>query len=61
MTSVIIGARKPSQLEDNLKAVDVALTDEDKSALDEVSRIAPEYPAWMDTLGSDRRPGERRY
>jgi aryl-alcohol dehydrogenase-like predicted oxidoreductase len=61
VTSVIIGARKPSQLEDNLKAVDVLLTDEDKSALDEVSRIAPEYPAWMDALGSDRRPGERRY
>jgi aryl-alcohol dehydrogenase-like predicted oxidoreductase len=61
VTSVIIGARKPSQLEDNLKAVDVVLTDEDRSALDEVSRLPPEYPAWMDSLGSDRRPGERRY
>ncbi len=61
VTSVIIGARKPSQLEDNLKAVDVVLTDEDKNALDEVSRLAPAYPAWMETLGSDRRPGERRY
>jgi aryl-alcohol dehydrogenase-like predicted oxidoreductase len=61
VTSVIIGARKASQLEDNLKAVDVVLTHEDRSALDEVSRIAPEYPAWMDALGSDRRPGERRY
>ena len=61
VTSVIIGARKPSQLEDNLKAVEVALTDEDQKALDEVSRIAPAYPAWMDALGSDRQPGERRY
>jgi len=61
VTSVIIGARKPSQLEDNLKAVDVLLTDEDQRALDEVSKLAPEYPAWMDTLGSDRRPGEQRY
>jgi aryl-alcohol dehydrogenase-like predicted oxidoreductase len=61
VTSVIIGARNPAQLEDNLKAIDVALTDEDERALDEVSRIAPEYPAWMDSLGSDRRPGERRY
>jgi aryl-alcohol dehydrogenase-like predicted oxidoreductase len=61
VTSVIIGARRPSQLEDNLKAVDVILTEEDKSALDEVSKLAPEYPAWMDVLGSDRRPGESRY
>jgi aryl-alcohol dehydrogenase-like predicted oxidoreductase len=61
VTSVIIGARKLSQLEDNLKAVDVVLTDEDRRALDEVSKLEPEYPAWMDTLGSDRRPGERRF
>jgi hypothetical protein len=29
-------------------------------ALDEVSKTPPRYPAWMDTLGSDRRPGELR-
>jgi len=61
VTSVIIGARRPAQLEDNLKAVDLVLTAEDLGALDEVSKIEPEYPAWMDSLGSDRRPGERRY
>lgn len=61
VTSVIIGARKLSQLDDNLKAIDVTLTAEDKTALDEVSKLAPEYPAWMDVLGSDRRPGERRF
>jgi len=61
VTSVIIGARNPSQLEDNLKAVEVPLSDEDLGALDEVSRLVPEYPAWMDILGSDRRPGEHRY
>jgi aryl-alcohol dehydrogenase-like predicted oxidoreductase len=61
VTSVIIGARKIAQLEDNLKAVDVTLTADDMKALDEVSRLAPEYPAWMEVLGSDRRPGERRY
>jgi aryl-alcohol dehydrogenase-like predicted oxidoreductase len=61
VTSVIIGARNPAQLEDNLKAVDLVLTDEDRQALDEVSKLPPEYPAWMDALGSDRRPGERRY
>jgi aryl-alcohol dehydrogenase-like predicted oxidoreductase len=61
VTSVIIGARKPSQLEDNLKAIDVKLSAEDLKALDEASKLTPEYPAWMDALGSDRRPGERRY
>src|SRR5436190_17507218 len=61
VTSVIIGARKTSQLADNLKSVDVTLTAEDLAALDVASKLTPEYPAWMDALGSDRRPGERRY
>jgi len=61
VTSVIIGARKIEQLDDNLKSVDVALTSDDLRALDAASRLTPEYPAWMDALGSDRRPGESRY
>jgi aryl-alcohol dehydrogenase-like predicted oxidoreductase len=61
VTSVIIGARKIPQLDDNLKAVDVALTADELKALDEVSKLTVEYPSWMDSLGSDRRPGERRY
>jgi aryl-alcohol dehydrogenase-like predicted oxidoreductase len=60
VTSVIIGARKPEQLDDNLKAVDVRLSPDDLAALDEASRLTPEYPAWMDVLASDRRPGEER-
>lgn len=60
VTSVIIGARKPEQLEDNLKAVDVVLSAEDLQALDTVSRLPLHYPAWMDVLGSDRKPGEVR-
>jgi aryl-alcohol dehydrogenase-like predicted oxidoreductase len=60
VTSVIIGARKLEQLDDNLKSVDLALSDQEIAALDEVSRLAPEYPAWMDVLPSDRRPGEER-
>jgi aryl-alcohol dehydrogenase-like predicted oxidoreductase len=61
VTSVIIGARKTAQLDDNLKSVDVALTADDMTSLDEVSRQPPAYPDWMDSLGSDRKPGERRY
>jgi aryl-alcohol dehydrogenase-like predicted oxidoreductase len=53
VTSVIIGARRLTQLDDNLKAVDVVL--------DDVSKLTMEYPEWMSVLGGDRRPGERRY
>ncbi len=61
VTSVIIGAKKLSQLDDNLNAVDCTLSPEDKQALDDVSALSVEYPAWMDALGSDRLPGERRF
>lgn len=60
VTSVIIGARKLDQLDDNLKAVDVALSSDELDALDEASRLKVEYPAWMDAMPSDRRPGEER-
>jgi len=61
VTSVIIGARRIAQLDDTLKAVDVVLTPENLKALDDVSKLTMEYPEWMTTLGTDRRPGERRY
>jgi len=61
VSSVIIGARKVAQLDDNLKSIDVALTPDDMKALEEVSRLTAEYPEWMNVLGPDRRPGERRY
>jgi aryl-alcohol dehydrogenase-like predicted oxidoreductase len=60
-TSVIIGARRLDQLEDNLKSVDVALTADELKALDDVSRLPPEYPAWMSAAASDDRlPGQER-
>ncbi len=61
VTSVIIGARKIAQLDDNLKSVDITLTADDMKALGDASKLAVEYPAWMDALGSDLRPGESRY
>jgi aryl-alcohol dehydrogenase-like predicted oxidoreductase len=47
VTSVIIGAKRPDQLEDNLAAVELKLTDEELKKLDEVSALPPEYPGWM--------------
>jgi aryl-alcohol dehydrogenase-like predicted oxidoreductase len=35
------------QLEDNLTAVDVKFSPEELQQLDEVSKLAPEYPGWM--------------
>ena len=60
VTSVIIGAKRMGQLEDNVGSVDVALTDDEVARLDEVSKIPLGYPAWMGALGDDRRPGESR-
>ena len=60
VTSVIIGARRMDQLEDNLGSVDLTLTEDEVARLDEVSQIPPGYPAWMGALGDDRRPGEMR-
>ena len=47
VTSVIIGAKRPEQLEQNLAAVDLKLSEEQVKALDEVSALPPEYPGWM--------------
>lgn len=47
VTSIIIGAKNREQLNDNLKAVDLKLSDEQKTALDEASALPPEYPGWM--------------
>ncbi len=47
VTSVIIGAKRPEQLRDNLGAVDLDLSDADLAALEAVSRLPPEYPGWM--------------
>ena len=60
VTSVIIGARNMAQLEDNLGAAELELSEADLAALDEASRLPLEYPAWMDVLPPDRRPGEVR-
>jgi aryl-alcohol dehydrogenase-like predicted oxidoreductase len=47
VTSIIIGANKMSQLEDNLKTVELALTADEVALLDATTAPAPLYPAWM--------------
>ncbi|MBB4659152.1 aldo/keto reductase [Parvularcula dongshanensis] len=56
VTSVIVGAKKKHQLEDNLGAPEVNLTGDDLAALDEVSALPKEYPGWMfETQGTARQ------
>jgi aryl-alcohol dehydrogenase-like predicted oxidoreductase len=55
VTSVIIGAKRQDQLQDNLAAVELTLTPDELKRLDEVSALPPEYPGWMMPFqGADR-------
>lgn len=47
VTSIIIGANKMSQLEDNLKAADLELSREEVERLSQTTAPAPMYPQWM--------------
>ena len=55
VTSVILGAKRLDQLQDNLAAAELKLTKEEIKQLDEVSILPPEYPGWMlSTQSADR-------
>ncbi len=56
VTSVIIGAKRIDQLQDNLAAADLYLTPDQIAKLDEVSSLPPEYPGWMVKMQTANRP-----
>ncbi len=61
VTSVIIGTKKPAQLDDNLGAVDVTFTDDELARLDELTEPSALYPQWMVARqGRDRTAVSRR-
>jgi aryl-alcohol dehydrogenase-like predicted oxidoreductase len=47
ITSIIIGANKMTQLEDNLKASELQLSAEEVAQLSAITAPAPQYPQWM--------------
>ncbi len=47
VSSVIVGAKKLEQLDDNIKATEVALSEAELDTLDQVSALPREYPGWM--------------
>lgn len=55
VTSIIIGANKLSQLEDNLKASELQLTPEEVEQLSSTTAPAPLYPEWMIELQNEGR------
>jgi aryl-alcohol dehydrogenase-like predicted oxidoreductase len=56
VTSVIIGANKMDQLEDNLKSIDLRFSSEELEQLDKASALTREYPGWMlEFTGADRK------
>lgn len=56
VTTIIIGAKRVEQLNDNLGSVNVALTPDELKKLDEASKLPAEYPGWMfERQGADRR------
>ena len=53
VSSVIVGASKLHQLEDNLAAADLRLSAEEVAALDEQTKPAAVYPNWFSELVVD--------
>ena len=47
VTSVILGAKRLDQLQDNLAGIELELSKEEIEQLDKVSALPPEYPGWM--------------
>ncbi|MEA3536996.1 aldo/keto reductase [Rhizobium sp. CC-YZS058] len=55
VTSIITGVKNVDQLNANLAAVDLTLTEQEIDALNKVGASSPEYPGWMLAQGSAAR------
>lgn len=63
VSSVIVGAKKPEQLADNIGAARITLSASELALIDVASRLVAEYPGWMfERQGEGRRQlmGEAR-
>jgi len=58
VTTVIVGAKKIEQLDDNIAATKVELTVEELAQLDELSKLPAEYPGWMLERQGEYRRGQ---
>jgi aryl-alcohol dehydrogenase-like predicted oxidoreductase len=55
ISSIIIGANKMHQLEDNLGAVTLNLSAQELEQLNTLTAPQPLYPGWMQPLGWDAK------
>jgi aryl-alcohol dehydrogenase-like predicted oxidoreductase len=55
VASIIIGATKMEQLEDNLKSADLKLSEAEKTELDAMTAPTPLYPNWFNTMTVDAK------
>ncbi len=56
VTSVIIGANKLSQLESNVRAIEIKFSDKELQQLNIVSQLTPEYPGnVVEAMAGDRK------
>jgi aryl-alcohol dehydrogenase-like predicted oxidoreductase len=61
VTTVIVGANKIEQLEDDLKSIDIQFTDVEFQELDKASKLPSEYPNWMlEFTGGDRQKNKQK-
>jgi aryl-alcohol dehydrogenase-like predicted oxidoreductase len=58
VTSVIVGAKRPDQLADNIGATQVQLTADELARLGDVSALPSEYPGWMFVRQGEYRRGQ---
>jgi aryl-alcohol dehydrogenase-like predicted oxidoreductase len=56
VTSVIVGAKRPEQLAENIKSAEITLQPDELEQIRNVGALPPEYPGWMfDLQGKYRR------
>ncbi len=60
VTTVIVGAKRVDQLDDNIAATQVKLSAEELAILDNVSGLPAEYPGWMLARQGDARREQLR-
>lgn len=58
VASVILGAKRVDQLDDNLGATSVTFTPDELAALDAASKLPVEYPGWMIDMWSGSRQAQ---
>ena len=58
IATVVVGARTEEQLADNLGAADLALEDDERARLDEVSAPRLMYPYWHQAKSASERLSE---